>query len=112
MEKPVNLRQPTWEFLLQQLGHNKFDEKAMLGLAKNLYEVGITSQPNLLQNTIITLTRDVEYKITPEAARAICANDELIVLRRLDGQETSVARATIIDALRNGCEFDQMEEAA
>jgi hypothetical protein len=109
MPKPVNLRGDTWEFLRFHAGDLYSDDELRDQAARLLFDAGVMTRPDLLHKTIVSLPGDVEYRITSEAAQAISRNDSLIILRRLDGRETSVSRDVIAKALAGNCEFDQME---
>ncbi|SRR6266516_980139 len=112
MHKPVNLREGTWEFLKAHAGNRYSNDELRDQTARLLFDAGIMTRPDLLQKTIVSLPGDVEYRITSESAQAISRNDSFIILRRLDGQETSVSRDVIAKALADNCEFDQMERGA
>jgi hypothetical protein len=112
MSKPINLREDTWEFLKTYAADRYSDHELRDQAASLLFDAGIMTRPDLLQKTIISLPGDVEYRITSDASQAISRNDSLIILRRLDGRETSVSRDVIAKALDSNCEFDQMERGA
>jgi hypothetical protein len=111
IEKPVNLRQDTWQFLL-----DAFNSEAPHALAEHparyLYRAGIIEHPDLLKNSVIQLQSGVEYLITPRAANRLKGGDALIVLDRLDGHVAAISAQTIFTALSNDCEFDQLERGA
>lgn len=112
MPKPLNLREATWEFLKSHAGDRYSDDELRDQAARLLFNAGVMTRPDLLQKTVMSLSGDVEYRITSEAAQAISRNDSLIILRRLDGRETLVSRDVIAKALAGNCEFDQMERGA
>jgi hypothetical protein len=71
IDKPVTLRQDTWDYLREQLGEEVSANDIAKHPAKYAHMAKLIDHPELLQNTIVALEGDVEYKITAEAAQAI-----------------------------------------
>ena len=132
--RPVSLRPATWRFMIAGL-ERKSDDELHVWLKGLAYEVrrgssrplvidavayrpgaaldalGICDNPALLRGTTISLPgSDVEYVVSHSAAVALAQDDELIVLKRLgDDKALVVTRSRVLEGIRRGPAFDQLE---
>ncbi len=115
MERPVNLREDTWQFLLKasrrisDLDLEKIAERPALFL----FQAGIINHAELLTNMVLELENEVEYFIDARAAKAITQGDFLIILHRLgDSSEFAIKREKILEAFKNNNPIDYIENEA
>lgn len=133
MQKPITLRDSTWQFLQQAIQNNS--PNALVNLADQagyttqnkthtalieqiidqpspfLLAVGIIDQPELLQRTAISMPDDVEYIIDLAAAIALKHKDQLIQLPRLvDNKVFIVSHELLLKSLQDHSgAFDQLD---
>ncbi len=134
LEKPVNLREDVWQFLLAKLeaipkqdlaasleamGYVVHDrdpsEKLVDEVAHDpsrfLEHNGMLSHPELLEGLVIELDNKIDYLIDASAAHAIVRGDALIQLSRLGdtNQKYAIARDHIVRAMQEGTGIDYIE---
>lgn len=135
LERPPNLREDVWLFLLaaieaipkqnlsaslEAIGYKvherdpqeKLIEEVVHESSRFLEHAGILKRPELIEGMIIELDNDIDYLIDGPAARAIAGGDELIQLSRLGEtqQKYAINRSRIIEAMRSGTSIDYFED--
>lgn len=73
-------------------------------------KLNFTSKPSLTIGTVIELPNEVEYIITSIGSKQLANNEKRIRLRRLiDQKEEIFSLNTVINAIRSGNTFDQID---
>jgi hypothetical protein len=105
--KPRQLRQATWDWLLDQ-GLRDLPADGHLGALVAQY--GIFDAPELLRSTVIQLDDAVDYIIDSQTVRELASSSKTTTLVCLsDRQRRSVAREAIEHAVADGPIFDQLD---
>jgi len=105
--KPRQLRQPTWDWLLDQ-GLRELPADGRIGQLVARY--GILDAPELLRSTVIQLDDDLDYIIDSQTIRELADSSKTTTLVRLsDRVRISVAREIIKRAIAEGSVFDQLD---
>jgi hypothetical protein len=104
--KPAQLRQATWDWLLDQ-GLRELPADGRFGpLIQRFNGLGI---PDLLRSTVIRLD-GLDYVIDAQAARDLVSRAATITLVRLrDRERVPMALATVLAGLTDGPVFDQLD---
>lgn len=105
--KPKQLRQATWDWLLDQ-GLRELPASGQL--APVVYAHGILDQPELLRMTVIQIPDGLEYVIDQRAAQELARSADPVSLVRLhDRERVAVSYTSVEQAIATGPLFDQLD---
>jgi hypothetical protein len=103
--KPRQLRQDTWDWLLDQ-GVEELPADGQLG--RLAHQHGILDTPELLHSTVIQLD-DLDYIIDSQAVGELDGSaDDITLVRLSDRERAPVTREAIEKAIADGPVFDQL----
>jgi hypothetical protein len=105
--KPRQLRQDTWDWLLDK----GIDELSACGhLGKLAHQHGILDSPELLRSTVIQLDDGLDYIIDSQTVRELAgATDDITLIRLSDRERVPISREAIESAIAQGSVFDQLD---
>jgi hypothetical protein len=105
--KPRQLRQDTWDWLLDK-GLRELPADGHLG--RLAYKHGVLESPELLRSTVIQLGDGADYIIDSQTVRELGGSpNETTVVRLSDRERVPTSRGAIENAITGGVVFDQLD---